>query len=309
MPLPSGCGNFLAGAGNLHRFMQFPIVKVFSRADKITFMQNASVAISIIFGTLFSVIAGIVYIIPLHEPGPMFYPFAALVFLGGPLIAGTTGAARSPGHKYRAFLISGCAVFGAAFVLFFITYAVLPHFDRTSVQLPESCNGFDSSPHPAPALAYELPGTGTGVLIAGNEQTAVVATIDYTKAPYPSTVSVVNTSDNRILHRRDFPDDTIVATIDSGIVYLYDDKLGYLIDARTGAPEKNFLLIDNYGGLSGSDRPVLPGASEGRRYLETTAVISSWSTDGTVRSRPHLTMNGIAYNCFVNGKTGEIVEI
>ena len=200
-------------------------------------------------------------------------------------------------------------VFAAALVLFFLTYADLPHFDRTSVQLPESCNGFSSSPHPAPALAYELPGTGTGVLVAGSEQTAVVAMIDYTRAPYPGTVHIVNRSDNRTLRRMDFSDDTIIATIDSGIVYLYHDKLGYLIDARTGAPEKLLLKIDNYGGLSASDRPVLPGSSEGRRFLETTAVISSWSTDGTVRSRPRLTMNGIAYNCFVNGGTGEIVEI
>jgi hypothetical protein len=272
-------------------------------------MRKAPVATGIIFGTLFSVIAGMVYIFPLHEPGPLFYPFAALVFFGGPLIAGMTGAHGSPGNKYRAFLISCCTVFTAALVLFFITYAVLPHFDRTSVQLPESCNGFDSSPHPAPALAYELPGTGTGVLVAGSEQTAVVAMIDYTKAPYPSSVYVVNRSDNRTLRRMDFPDDTIIATVDSGIVYLYNDKLGYFINARTGEPEKKFLLIDNYGGLSGSERPVLPGTSGERRYLETTAVISSWSTDRTVRSRPRLTMNGIAYNCFVYGGTGEIVEI
>jgi hypothetical protein len=289
--------------------MKFLIVKVFSRAGAMKVMQNVSLAPGIIFGTLFSIIAGMVYILLLHEPGPVFYPFAALVFFGGPLIAGTAGAARSREHKYRAFLISGGTVFIAALVLFFITYAVLPQFDRTSVELPESCNGFDSSPHPAPALAYELPGTGTGVLVAGSEQTAVVAMIEYTRVPYPSTVYVVNKSDNRILKRMDFTDDTIIATIDSGIVYLYHDKLGYFIDARTGAPEKNFLLIDNYGGLSGSDRPVLPGASEGRRYLETTAVISSWSTDGTVRSRTRLTMNGIAYNCFVNGGTGEIEEI
>jgi hypothetical protein len=272
-------------------------------------MQNASAATSIISGTLFSVIAGMVYMIPLHEPGSLFYPFAALVFLGGPLIAGTTGAARSPGHKYRAFLISGCAVFGAALVLFFIIYAVLPHFDRTSVQLPASCNGFDRSPHPAPGLGYELPGTGTGVLVAGSEQTAVVAMVDYTRPPYPSTVYVVNRSDNRTLQRRDFADDTVIATIDSGVVYLYHDKRGYFIDARTGAPEKTVLVIDNYGGLSGSNRPVLPGASEGRRYLETAAVISSWNTAGTVRSRSRLTMNGIAYHCFVNGETGEIVGI
>jgi hypothetical protein len=177
------------------------------------------------------------------------------------------------------------------------------------VQLPKSCDGFDSSPHPGPTLAYELPGIGTGVLITGNEQTALVAMIDYTKAPYPSTVYIVNRSDNRILRRMDFADDTIIATIDGGIVYLYNDKLGYRFNARTGASEKTFLLIDNYGGLSGSDRPVIAGASDGCRYLETSAVVSSWSTDGTVRSRPHLTMNGIAYNCFVNGKTREIVEI
>ena len=61
--------------------------------------------------------------------------------------------------------------------------------------------------------------------------------------------------------------------------------------------------------MSASDRPVLPGSSERRRYLETSAVISSWGTDGTDRSRHHITMNGIAYNCFINGSTGEIMEI
>jgi hypothetical protein len=289
--------------------LQFYFVKIFSRAGTIKFMQNAPVVKSIVYGTLFSLIAGMVYFLLLHEPGSLFYPFAALVFLGGPLIAGTTAAARSPGHKYRAFLISGCAVFAAALVLFFIIYAVLPHFDRTSVQLPESCNRFSGSPHPAPARAYELPGTGTGVLVAGSEETAVVAMIDYTRAPYPSTVYVVNRSDNRTLRRMDFVDDTIIATVDSGMVYLYNDKLGYFLNARTGERERKFLLIDNYGGLSDSENPVLHGASGGRRYLETTAVISSWSTDVTVRSRPRLTMNAIAYNCFVNGTTGEIVEI
>ncbi len=272
-------------------------------------MQNAPLATSIILGTLFSVIAGMVYIILLHEPGSLFYPFAALGFLGGPLIAGATGAVQSREYKYRAFLISGCAVFGAVLVLFFITYAVLPHFDRTSVRLPESCNGFSGSPHPSSAPAFYLPRIGTGVLVAGDEYTAVVAMIDRTKAPYPSTVYIVNRSDNRVLRSMMFPDDTVIATIDSGIVYLYNDKLGYRINAQTGVSEKTILLIDNYGGLSASDRPVLAGASDGRRYLETTAVISSWSTDGTVRSRPRFTMNGIAYNCFVYGETGEIVEI
>jgi hypothetical protein len=272
-------------------------------------MLKTPVATGIIFGTLFSSIAGWVYIFPLHEPGTLFYPFAALVFFGGPLIAGMIGAHQSPGNKYQAFLISGGAIFVVVLVLFFSTYAIQPHFDRTTVQLPESCNGFSGNLHPNPALAYDLPGTGTGVLVAGSEQTSVVAMIDYSRAPYPSTVHIINRSDNRSLWRMDFPDDTIIATVDSGIVYLYNDKLGYFLNARTGDRERKFLLIDNYGGLSDSENPVLPGASSERRYLETSAVISSWSTDGTVRSRPRLIMNAIAYNCFVNGTSGEIVEI
>jgi hypothetical protein len=269
------------------------------------FIRSASGGTGIMCGTLFSLAAGMAYILVLHEPGPLFYPFAALFFLGGPLAAGTVAAARSPEHPYRVFLFSGSTVCAAALVLFFITYAVLPHFDRTSVQLPEYCNGFDPASHPS-ALSYELPGIGAGVPVAVSGQAAVVAIIDYSREPYPATVYIVNRSDNRILRRMDFPDDTIVATIDSGIVYLYEDKLGYVISAGTGEPEKRFLFIDNYGGLSDSDRPLLPGASGERRYLETTAVISLWGTDGTVRSRSRLTMNGIAYNCFVNGSTGEI---
>jgi len=83
-----------------------------------------------------------VYIMLLHEPGPVFYPFAALVFFGGPLIAGMAGAARCCEHKYRAFLISGGTVFAAALVFFFMNYAVLPHFDRTSVSCRSPATAF-----------------------------------------------------------------------------------------------------------------------------------------------------------------------
>jgi hypothetical protein len=272
-------------------------------------MRSAPGVTGFLVGTLFSISAGAAYFLLLHEPGSLFYPFAALAVLGGPLVAGTIGSAGSPGHRGRAFFIAGSAVLGTVLVLFIIMYAVLPQAERTSVLLPDSCTGFSRSSHPAPALAYDLPGNGTGVLVAGDEQTAVVAVIDYAEAPYPAIVCIVNRSDNRTLRRMDFPDDTVIAAIDGGIVYLYHDKRGYLIDARNGAQERTFLIIDNYGGLSAADRPIFPGAAEGRRYLETTAVISSWSTSGTVRSRSRLAMNGIAYNCLVRGKTGEIVAI
>jgi hypothetical protein len=272
-------------------------------------VQKASLVTSILIGTLFSCTAGLLYLVVLREPGSLFYPFAALAFLGGPFVAGAMHAVRSRGHGYMAILVPGAVVFCIMLALFFTTYAVLPHFDRTSVRLPGSCDGFASGPHPAPSLAYALPGIGDGVLIARDERTVVVAMIDYTCAPYPSTVYIADERDNRILRRLDFPDDIVVAAIEGGTVVLYNDKLGYLIDARTGTDEATFLVIDNYGGLSATDRPVLAGASGGRRYLETSAVISSWSIDGTVRSRSRLMMNGIACTWFVNGTNGEILEI
>lgn len=129
---------------------------------------------------------------------------------------------------------------------------------------------------------------------------------DYEHAPYPSTVLLVDTSDNTILQSMSFPNDIISATIDQGILYLFNDKLGYLINAHTGEFEENYLIIDNYGGLSETDRPILSRASDGYWYFETTAVISSWNVDGTVKSRPHLTFNGIVRGCFISGDTHEV---
>ncbi|HUP28101.1 MAG TPA: hypothetical protein VM409_06670, partial [Chloroflexia bacterium] len=94
-----------------------------------------------------------------------------------------------------------------------------------------------------------------------------------------------------------------------GTIYNYNDKLGYLINEHTGENEENIFLIDNYGGLTESDRPLLPGTSSGKWYVETSAVVSSWSTSGKVKSRPHLKMNGIARGCYVSGTTGEVTHL
>ena len=272
-------------------------------------VRMATAATDVVAGTFFGVAVGLAYIVLLDEPGRLFYPFAGLVFLGGPLVAGAAGASRCRGQRMRGALVPGAAVFCILLGLSFTAYAILPHFDRTSVELPEPSTGFGSGPHPPPGLAYPLPGRGDGVLIARDERTAVVAVVDFSNAPHPGTVHVVDARDNRTLRRMDFPDSTIMATIDGGVVYLYNDKLGYLIDARSGADVETILVIDNYGGLSATDRPVLPGAPGGRRSLEPPAVVSSWCTDGTVRSRARLTMNGTAGTWFVNGETREIIEL
>jgi hypothetical protein len=271
--------------------------------------MSASVRLGISVGALISILFGFVYLVVLHEPGPAYYPFAGLAFLGGPVIGGMLASSRVQEHKLKAFFTASAIVYGIVFLLFVIAYVVIPQFARTSVQLPEFCDGYDGSLNPPAQLAYTLLDAGTGILLAGDAQSAVVVTIDSSQPPFPGTLYLINKSDDRIIQRLRFNNDVISATIADGVLYIYDDKLGYLLDARTGEFEEDFLIIDNYGGLSESDRPIISRASDGHWYLETTAVVSSWKIDGTVRSRPHLTFNGIARGCFISGDTQEVTPL
>lgn len=249
------------------------------------------------------------YIAVLGESGSWFYPFARLLFFGGPAVGGLTAASKAREGRFVASCFVGGVVFVVATILFSLVYAVLPQFARTSVRLPDFCDGFHGDFSPPAQLAYTVPGVGTGILLASDQRSAVVVVPEYQRASSPSTVLLVKRSDNTILRRLRFDNDVVSATVDSGVAYLYNDKIGYSIDASTGESKKNVLLIDNYGGLSETDRPILPHASDGHWYLETTAVISSWRVDGTVRSRPSLTLNGIARGCFIAGATGEVTRL
>ena len=50
------------------------------------------------------------------------------------------------------------------------------------------------------------------------------------------------------------------------------------MDERTGELHDSILTIDNYGGLSETDRPIIGHTSSGNWYFETTAVVSSWGS-------------------------------
>ena len=271
--------------------------------------RSASVRLGISLGLLASVIFGLVYLVVLREPGSDFYPFAGMVFLGGPLLGGSLALWKSQTKLMQAFLASGTTVFLITLFLFFVTYAILPQFARTSVQLPQICTGFDGNLNPPAELLLTLPDGNTGILLASDTHSAVVVTIDSVHVPVTSTLFLIHKDNNKILQHLSFDSDVISASLDEDTLYIYNDKLGYLINARTGKFEDNFLLIDNYGGLSESDRPIISRASSGHWYLETTAVISSWRVDGTVKSRPHLIFNGIARGCFISGDTNEVIQL
>jgi len=280
-------------------------------------LTMTSARLGIIIGALLSAGFYFLYIAVLHEPGSAFYGFAALVFLGCPLIAGIISISKTQKHRQKRFFASSGLVFGITLLLFILTYAVVPQFERTTVQLPTTCDGFAGVPGTTPSekpvlpsrLAYALPDRKVVILLAESPESVVAVTIDGDSPPFASTAYLIRKSDNAILREMRFDNDVVIASIDAGTLYIYNDKLGYLIDERTGKFEDTILLIDNYGGLSETDRPIISRASSGSWYLETTAVVSSWNTDGTVKSRPHLNMNGIARGCYVSGAMGDVIPL
>ena len=203
--------------------------------------------LGITVGALLSAVAYFVYIAVLHEPGSLFYGFAALVFLACPLIAGIIAISKTRNFKPRRFFACSGLVFGFTLLLFIVTYAVLPQFDRSNVQLPATCDGFDGVLDPPSQLAYTLPGGEDGILISESAESVLAVTIDGDRVPFASTAYLVRKSDNEILGQMRFNNDVVIASFDMGTVYIYNDKLGYLVDERTGNFEENILLIDRGG--------------------------------------------------------------
>ncbi|MDR3700686.1 MAG: hypothetical protein P4L56_13665 [Candidatus Sulfopaludibacter sp.] len=254
-------------------------------------------------------VLGAAYIVVLREPGSLFFPFAALIFIAAPLIGATIAALKAYTNKTPVFLRAAGAVFALAALSFILTYAIYPASQRTSLLLPASCGSFAGAQPPA-SFVYDLPGVGPATLVTSDARSALVAAIDFRNPPFPSTVYLVRKSDNHILWSAHFANDLIAAKIDDRTLYIYNDKLGFWIDSHTGLPERKIFTIDNYGGISQSDRPVIASAAAtGRWYMETSAMISSWNQDGSVVPRRRLIFNGTAFNCYINGSTRSVEQL
>jgi hypothetical protein len=252
------------------------------------------VVAGIFVGSLIVAATGFLYLVVLREPGGLFYVFAALIFIGGPVIAGLVALRRSRdnGEPRRVFVRAGAAA-----------------LERTSVALPEFC-GEHAGTRFEERFVYQAPGIGPTVLVASDADSMVVTSVELAQPPFASAAYLLRRSDNRVLWSERFANDTIAASIEAGVLYLYNDKIGYWIDARSGLRERELFTIDNYGGLSRGDRPVMASRDTGGgRFFETSAVISSWGLDGRVAPRRRLTFNGIAMNCFVWGQNGTIARL
>jgi hypothetical protein len=262
-------------------------------------------AIPIILGTIIgltlSIVLDLIYVYAFQESSSTFYLFAGLALLGGPFIGGLIAALITKEHKLIALLISGFAIFAILMVLSVLSYLIFPLFSYESVQLPASCinTASSSSLHIHSYPNYSIQGIGTGILITGDNNSAVIVVSDYDHLPYASTVYVINKSSNKVIRSLNFDNDIVAAAIDQGTLNLFNDKIGYYINTENGEFVDTMIRLDNYRGLF---------SSNGHMYMQTTFETSVLNADGSVGSHRRMYMNCTAYGCFISGPTGRIIE-
>lgn len=250
----------------------------------------------ILVGFLLSILAGIVYLQVLRAPTLQFYVFAALAFLLAPVVAGVIDALRNPSRRVGIFLTSSGITFVGVFLLFILTYAALIRFFTTTVALPAYCDGTYAQSNIPPKLEYPLSNNEKGILINADERVAVAAKIDYDQADHAITLFIINKATGETLTDFYIPKDNIAVAMDSSTVYPISDGLGLLVDKFTGEREDTFLTMDAYG------RNDLD-------YFETLGIISSWHRNGSVKSLPYLSFNGIVRGCYISADTKAVIKL
>ena len=128
---------------------------------------------------------------------------------------------------------------------------------------------------------------GVGTLLAFGADTNVVVVTNPGQSP-ALTAYIVDARTAKALERIGIASEAVVAAIRDGVVYLFDDKIGYMLDASTGERVHRLIETDNYRGLyaSGADR-----------YLQMDAEIAT-VFGPSVFSYQHLDFAGIASGCY-----------
>lgn len=195
------------------------------------------------------------------------------------------------GRLVRRKAVLSCGAVVAILLLPFpilIAIALLAPYG--SAPVPTSCD--QQAAHLPADRAATVPGVGLGTLLAGDGRTSAIAVPDPATGAPIGTVYIVDVQGHRVVWSLRLASHVVVAAISDGIVYVFDDKIGYMVQASTGQLVPKLFETDNYRGLY---------VSGGERVLQTDAEISTVALGGTVFSYRHLDFAGIAYGCFVGG--------
>ncbi len=194
-------------------------------------------------------------------------------------------AMSRPGRLVRRAALFGAAalvVLVAPIVALAVLALVSPY---ASTAIPASCSA--AAPRMPADRNVTVPGAGVGTLLASGADANVIVVTDPGQTP-SLTAYIVDTRTGQVVERIGIASGAVVATIRDGVVYLFDDKIGYMIDASTGERVHRLIETDNYRGLYSS------GAG---RYLQMDAEIAT-VFGRSLFSYQHLDFAGIASGCY-----------
>lgn len=165
-----------------------------------------------------------------------------------------------------------------------VVYAVASPYAR----VPVSAACTESAAAATAAAQTIVPGVGEGTRLATDGVTEVAVVTPGSGGTAASAIYVVTSG--RVVARVPMASQAAAGAVEDGIAYLFDDKLGYVLDATTGASLPRLFETDNYRGLY---------TDAGVEYLQTDAEITAFGLAGVPFSSRIVRFGAMAYGCVV----------
>jgi hypothetical protein len=193
---------------------------------------------------------------------------------------------RQPLRKLLPRVAIAGVIVSALFAVY-VGFLLASPYDAKAI--PAMCT--TAASHFPGSRTYDLPGLGTGAVVTSDSSTVVLLMANYGARPFAAHVYVVDRATSSLVRRFDFHNDEVAASIQGGVVYLFNDAIGYFFDASTGVRLPSVVESDNY-------REVY--TSGGQRYLQTSFDYYSLGPGLTAVLKRHLTMGAVADGCVIS---------
>ena len=191
-------------------------------------------------------------------------------------------------HRPRSRSVVRAALAGIAALLVIalvmtvplVAYAILTPF--SGVPVPTACDAGTTGPS---VRRIPVPGLGDGTVIAADGPTAVVVIPGPDGRTAGGSVHLVSAAG--VAFSLPVGSRAVAAGVGDGRAYVFDDKIGYILDAATGEVVPRLLTVDNYRGLYMAD---------GIEHVQTSLEIAIVGSSG----QPFLT-HGLPFGAIVDG--------
>jgi hypothetical protein len=154
-----------------------------------------------------------------------------------------------------------------------------------SVVVPPECTQTVTIPA---GRTVAIAGHGSDVVVAKTVDRTVAIEISSAPSPRPLAAYLLDRSTSQILWQTSLASEAVVAGIDGGVLFLWDDKIGYAVSAATGNPLGAVVRSDNYRGIF---------TSGGDRRLQIDAEVTSIGLGGAPLSYHAFHVGGVVDGC------------